>query len=66
MCIAEREAVSNYKFKDLTQLKGISRDFSKQTDFRWIIFAINDFPKMDPALGQLYTILIKKTFADQI
>lgn len=58
---AEREPVSSYKFKKLTELKGISRAFSKKRDFQGT-FAISHFPKMDPALGRMYTILIKNLY----
>lgn len=40
---AEREPVSSYKFKKLTELKGISRAFSKKRDFQGT-FAIKSFP----------------------
>lgn len=51
---AEREPVSSYKFKKLTELKGISRAFSKKRDFQGT-FAISH-------LGQMYRILIKNLY----
>lgn len=43
------------------ELKGISRAFSKKRDFQGT-FAISHFPKMDPALGRMDTILIKNLY----